>query len=188
MVRDSKAVVTPGEKLGVIEEYMPGNNTYEDDGKVISSAVGAPDIDAQNRKIGVKAERRVSVPEVGDVVEGVVTMMKEDVAQVKIIDIRGKKPLTGDFSGTLHVSQANKGYVNSIHDVLNFNDRILAKVTTSWAPYQLSTADDDLGVIYARCPKCGNELVLKGGRAFCKRDNFYEKKKVSRLNVFKGEK
>src|SRR5512139_3564995 len=117
MVKEKKKVVTPGEKIGVIEEYMPGGNTYEDDGKVISSAVGTLDIDAQNRKIGVKAERRVAVPEVGDVIEGVITMMKEDVAQVKIIDIKGKRPLSGDFSASLHVSQAAKSYTTSIYDV-----------------------------------------------------------------------
>jgi len=188
MVKYKKKVVTPGEKIGVIEEYMPGSNTYEDDGNVISSAVGTLDIDAQNRKIGVKAEKRAVIPEVGDVIEGVITMMKEDVAQVKIIDIKGKKPLTGDFSGSLHVSQAAKSYTTSIYDVANLNDRILAKITTSWMPYQLSTADDDLGVIYGVCIRCGDELVLKGGRPFCKRDNLYEKKKLSGLNVFKGEK
>jgi exosome complex RNA-binding protein Csl4 len=56
---------------------------------------------------------------------------------------------------------------------------------TSWAPYQLSTADDDLGVIYATCTRCGEELVFKRGGLFCMRDKFFERKKISRSYLLK---
>ena len=188
MSKEKKAVAVPGEQLGVEEEYMPGAGVYLEEGRLYSSTVGALDIDTKNRRIGVRARNRVAIPEVGDIVEGVViSPLKEDSAMIKIIAIRGKKNLTGTFTGILHVSQAAKSYVDTIFDVLNLSDRILAKVITSWTPHQLSTADDDLGVIYATCTKCGDELVLKRGRLFCNRDKTFESKKVSRLYVLREE-
>lgn len=181
----TEKIVSPGEKLGVIEEYMPGSGTYEEDGKIFSSMAGEVEVNSKNRSVGVIPGRRVSVPEVGDTVEGIVVGMKEDVALVKIVEIKGKRPLTGDFSAQLHVSQVSKEYTKSIFDVVNMNDRILAKVTTGWAPYQLSTVDDDMGVIYATCTKCGGDLVLKKGRLYCTSDNISEKKKISRLYLLK---
>jgi exosome complex RNA-binding protein Csl4 len=75
--------------------------------------------------------------------------------------------------------------VNSIHDALNLGDRVLAKVMTSWPPYQLSTADDELGVLYSTCSRCGDELVMRRGGLFCRRDKLFERKKVSRSYLIK---
>jgi exosome complex component CSL4 len=111
--------------------------------------------------------------------------LKDDSALVRIVAIRGKKKLNGNFTGVLHVSQVAKSYVNIIHDAVNLGDRVLAKVVTSWPPYQLSTADDDLGVIYSTCTRCGEELVMRRGGLFCRRDKLYERKKVSRSYLIK---
>lgn len=164
---------------------MTGSGAYEEDGKIFSCTAGELEVDTKNRSVGVSPRKRVAVPEVGDTVEGIVVGMKEDVALVKIVGIKGKRPLTGDFSAQLHVSQVSKDYTKSIFDAVNLNDRILAKVTTGWAPYQLSTVDDDLGVIYATCTKCGGDLVLKKGRLCCTNDNISEKKKISRLYLLR---
>ncbi|MDI9644977.1 MAG: exosome complex RNA-binding protein Csl4 [Candidatus Verstraetearchaeota archaeon] len=180
MANIQKKVVSPGDRLGVIEEYMPGSGTYEEDGKIVSSMAGLLELDTKSRTVGVRGGRKAPIPEIGDIVEGVVVSMKEDVALVKIVGIRGKKSLTGDFSAQLHVSQVSKEYTKSIFDAVNLNDRILAKVTTSWSPYQLSTEDENLGVIYSTCSKCGSELVLKKGRLCCDNDKTTEKKKISK--------
>ena len=120
MSKEKKAVAVPGEQLGVEEEYMPGAGVYLEEGKLYSSTVGALDIDTKNRRIGVRAGNRVAVPEVGDIVEGeVISPLKEDSAMIKIMAIRGKRNLTGTFTGILHVSQAAKSYVNTIYDVVN---------------------------------------------------------------------
>ena len=185
MTDDKKKVAVPGERLGVEEEYVPGNNVFVEEGQLYSKAYGALEVDNKSKKMSVSEANRVAVPEVGDIVEGVVVGMKEDSASVTIVAIRGKKPLSGNFSGVLHVSQAAKSYVNSLFDAVNLNDRILAKVLISWSPYQLSTADDELGVIYSTCTRCGTELVFKRGGLFCRRDKLYERKKISRSYLLK---
>ncbi len=188
MTKGKAKVAAPGELLGVEEEYVPGQNVYVEDGKLYSNGYGSVDVDSQTRKIGVTAGKRVAVPEVGDIVEGVVIPpLKEDSALVRIVAIRGKKKLSGNFTGVLHVSQIAKSYVNSIHDAINLGDRVLAKVMTSWTPHQLSTADDDLGVIYSTCPRCGEELIMRRGGLFCRRDKLFERKKVSRSYLIKED-
>lgn len=186
MTKGKSKVAAPGELLGVEEEYVPGQNVYLQDGKLYSTGIGTVDVDAKTRKIGITAGKRVAVPEVGDIVEGVVIPpLKEDSALVRIVAIRGKKRLSGNFTGVLHVSQVAKSYVNTIHDALNLGDRVLAKVMTGWPPYQLSSADDDLGVIYSTCSRCGEELVMRRGGLFCRRDKLFERKKVSRSYLIK---
>jgi len=184
---EEKKIVVPGNRLGVIEEYIPGEGTYEENGELFSSRVGVPSINSQSRKLTVEGSKRVAVPEVGDYVEGVVVSMKEDAANIRILEIKGKKPLTGVFSGVLHVSQAARGYVESLTDAVSLGDRILAKVLTSWSPYQLTTASDDLGVLYSTCRRCGTELVLRRGRLFCDRDRIVEKRKIARNYAVRGE-
>ncbi|MEM2002968.1 MAG: exosome complex RNA-binding protein Csl4 [Candidatus Methanomethylicaceae archaeon] len=173
-------IAVPGEKLGVEEEFIPGEGVYVEEGKLYSSITGALVIDPKSKKVGVSPSTKVAVPEVGDIVEGVVVgPMREDSTVVEILRIKGKRSLKGVFTGILHVSQAAKGYVDTIFDAVGLNDWVLAKVVTDWPPYQLSTADDELGVIYATCPKCGGELILKRGRLFCNRDKTFERRKVS---------
>lgn len=187
MTKENEKIATPGDRLGVEEEYVPGTGVYVEDGELYSNTSGAVSIDAQSKKMNIKSEKNVAVPEAGDKVEGIVVGLKEDSANIRIIAIRGKRELTGVFSGVLHVSQLAKSYVNSIFDAINLNDRVLAKVVTSWPPYQLTIADDDLGVIHSRCTRCGEELVLRKGGLFCKRDKIFESKKISRSYLHKEE-
>lgn len=173
-------VVIPGEKIGVEEEFIPGEGVYVEEGKLYSTTLGTLVIDAVSRKASVTPSIKVAVPEVGDVVEGIVVgPMREDSTVVEILRIRGKRIPKGVFTGILHVSQAARSYVNTIFDAVGLNDWVLAKVVTGWPPYQLSTADNELGVIYATCPQCGEGMILKRGRLFCSRDRIYERRKVS---------
>ena len=33
-------IVMPGDKLGIVEQYLPGDGTYDDDGDIKSSVLG----------------------------------------------------------------------------------------------------------------------------------------------------
>lgn len=187
MRKEKNSIAVPGEQLGVEEEFIPGEGIYVEEGRLYASNVGVLVVDAKTRKVSVKPSAKVAVPENGDIVEGVVIgPMREDSTVIEILRIKGKRDLKGTFTGILHVSNAGKGYVNTIFDAVGLGDWVLAKVVTSWPPYQLSTADDELGVIYATCPKCGEELILKKGRLFCNRDKAFERKKVSIHYLVRG--
>ena len=50
------AFVMPGDKLGIIEQYLLGKGTYEDNGEIKSSVLGNVQIDSKMRTITVKAK------------------------------------------------------------------------------------------------------------------------------------
>lgn len=187
MTSDVKIAV-PGEQIGVEEEFMPGNGVYIENGRIYSSKLGILMIDGKNRRINVEPRTKLAVPEVGDVVEGIVVgPIREDSTVVEIVRILGKKNLKGTFTGILHISQTTRGRLSTILNAIGLGDWILAKVVTSWPPYQLSILDDDLGIIYSTCPKCGKELVLKRGRLHCDKDKIFIRKKVSSRYLLKED-
>ena len=163
-------LVLPGERLGVIEEFIPDSGTYVVDGVIYSKIIGCALMDLVNRRVSVYPLINGAVtPKVSSVVIGQVGNAQSDNVLVKIFTV-GRKKISGTFGGILHVSDR---YVNSMSDVCKPGDIIKAKVISEKNRiYHLSTNDKGLGVMYAfcsrdstllvperyelRCPKCGN--------------------------------
>lgn len=51
-------IVMPGEKLGIIEQYLPGYGTYDDDGEIKSSVLGSVKIDQKRKVISVEGDAK----------------------------------------------------------------------------------------------------------------------------------
>lgn len=181
-------VIIPGEQIGVEEEFIPGSGVYVENGRIYSSKLGLLMIDNKNKKINVKEKTKLAIPEVGDLIEGIIIgPIREDSTFVEIIKILNKKNLKGKFTGMLHVSQISRGRLSTILNAVSLGDWILAKVITSWPPYQLSILENDLGIIYSTCPKCGKELVLKKERLYCDKDKIFIRKKISSKYLIKED-
>lgn len=163
----------PGERLGVIEEFIPDSGTYTKDGVIYSKIVGRSLVDLQNRRVSVyPVAPSAVVPKVGTVVIGQIGNAQSDNVLVKIFRI-GKKQLTGNFGGILHVSDVSDRYIDQMSDAVKPGDMVRAKVISEKNQiFHLSTNDRNLGIIYAfcsrdgtllnqdrydlKCPKCGN--------------------------------
>ena len=166
-------LVLPGERLGVIEEFIPDSGTYVKEGIIYSKIIGRSLCDLQTRKVSVyPVINGPVVPKVGTVVIGQVGNAQSDNVLVRIFKI-GYKKLTGNFGGILHVSDVSDRYVNMISDVCKPGDILKAKVISEKNQiFHLSTNDKNLGVLHAfcsrdgtlleqqhydlKCPKCGN--------------------------------
>jgi exosome complex component CSL4 len=168
-------LVMPGERLGVIEEFIPDSGTYVKDGVIFSKIVGRSLVDLQNRRVSVyPVVAGAVVPKVGTVVIGQIGNAQSDNVLVRIFRI-GKKQLTGNFGGILHVSDVSDRYIDMISDAVKPGDIVRAKVISEKNQiFHLSTNDKNLGIIYAfcsrdgtlleqqpqrfdlKCPKCGN--------------------------------
>ena len=48
MTEESEKVVLPGEQISILEEFIPGTNTYEKDGKIYASTIGTVEKDLSN--------------------------------------------------------------------------------------------------------------------------------------------
>jgi len=166
-------LVLPGERLGVIEEFIPDSGTYVKDGVIYSKIIGRALIDLINRRVSVYPLVTGAVtPKVGSIIIGQIGNAQSDNVLVKIFTV-GKKQISGTFGGILHVSDVSDRYVDSMSDVCKPGDIVKAKVISEKNQvYHLSTNDNGLGIMYAfcskdstllepqrydlKCPKCGN--------------------------------
>jgi exosome complex component CSL4 len=160
--------VVPGDRIGVIEEYVPSEGTYEEKGTIFSSQIGTILIDKVEKK--AKVFRRLSKPippRDGDIVLGKIVSVHKQVAEVSIARIRNIT-LSSVVSGLIHISQVSDEYTESLDSEFKPGDVVRAKiVNASHIPYQLSTAGSTLGVLHTLCSRCGTPLVLAGSRLSC---------------------
>lgn len=174
--------VTPGEALGISEEFMPGTWTYEEEGSIFAAISGKVEIDMKDRKINVIP--KVSVPpqiKEGGIVMGKVWDVKAQIALVDIIKIKGvDRGLPGNVRGAVHISKAKEAYVTDLSREFVIGDIIMAKVlSTKREPIELTTSGRALGVVKAFCSRCGISLepFKKGLR--CTECRHVESRKVS---------
>ena len=51
---EEEQIVMPGDKLGIIEQYLPGEGTYDDNGEIKSSVLGNVKINQKMQAISVE--------------------------------------------------------------------------------------------------------------------------------------
>jgi len=178
--RERAKLVVPGDELGVIEEFLPGENVYEKEGVLYAQCVGYASPNLRSKTVSVKpALGTPKYPREGDIVYGQVMDITDKVATIRIFGL-GKKMLSGIFTGTLHISEVSKNYIESILDAFRPGDIVKARViNVKNRVCQLSTVGKELGTVYALCTKCGGELVLRGRNLVCKVCKNVERRKVA---------
>ena len=176
----SSSIATPGDLLGVIEEFTPDVGAYEETGRVYSALVGEVVKDMDERRVSVlSAKQGPLMPRRGDVILGVVTGVRKDVAEVDVYQVEGLRPFTSPFKAVLHVSEVDVRFVDRILNALWPGDVVRAKVIAFKDPYPLSFKERGLGVLLAFCSGCRHPLLLKAGRLTCPACGSQEQRKVS---------
>jgi exosome complex component CSL4 len=178
--KKSGQVVLPGERLGVIEEFIPDAGTYVKDGVIYSKVVGRTLLNLVNKRVSVHPlVHGAIVPKVGCIILGQVSNVQKQNAFVRIYEI-GENEISGFFSGVLHISDVQLRYVESMFNVCKPGDIIRAKVVSAKnGVYHLSTKDRNLGVVYAFCSQCGYMLELRRRGMRCARCGKIEKRKTA---------
>lgn len=179
-VKRSGQFVIPGEKLGVIEEFISSAGTYVKDGSIFTRVVGRVLMDLMNKKISVyPIARGVCVPRVGNIVTGNIRRVQDSTSILRIFKI-GMRHLPGFFSGLIHVSDASFRFVESMFDVCRMGDIARAKVISDMnRTYHLTLRGENLGVIYAFCSSCGRILTKKRARMVCENCGSIESRKTA---------
>ena len=171
--------VLPGDKLGVIEEFVPGSGTYQEGGVIYAAATGTILIDTKNKKVIVSPYTKPILPKKGDIILGLIEGVEGKRAYVTIAVI-GEKALPYPFSGIIFVRQATGRFLESIYEAFAPGDMVRAVVTEDEnGMYRLSTADEDLGVTRAFCSKCGAEIVRKQKTLKCSSCGSIEQRKIA---------
>ncbi|MFA4661535.1 exosome complex RNA-binding protein Csl4 [Pyrococcus kukulkanii] len=177
--------VLPGDYLGVIEEYLPGDGVIVEDGNLYSARAGWVKIDKDKIEISLKpASSTPPIPKVGDIVYARVIDVKQQAVLLRMIKIEGRdnrEIATSKLAG-IHISQVKDGFVEDLRNEFKIGDIVRAKVITDEkSPIQLTTKDPDLGVVYALCSKCRTPLVRKGNQLVCPKCGNVETRKLSTL-------
>ncbi|RLF76358.1 RNA-binding protein, partial [Thermococci archaeon] len=112
-------LVLPGDYLGVIEEFLPGEGIIEENGELYAARAGRVKIDLEKIEISVEPVTDVPpLPQVGDIVIARVLEVKSQAAIVELLKIEGRKGYreiaTSKLAG-IHVSQVKDGYVESMN-------------------------------------------------------------------------
>lgn len=160
--------VLPGDKLGVVEQFLPGTGTYEKEGTIYANYTGNAKIDMKNKRVTVIPTTKVpQLPKEGSTVMASVTHAQEKMATVSIWKIEDKM-LQNPFTAILHISSSSPRYERNMADVCKAGDILRARVIdmTNRIP-QLTTAGRGLGVIKAFCSKCGAVLEFTNRTLQC---------------------
>lgn len=177
----SGTLVVPGERLGVIEEFIPDSGTYVKDGVIYSKIIGRALLDMLNRRVSVyPLTQGAVVPKIGVTVLGQVGNAQSDNVLVRIFQVGARKKMSGVFGGILHVSDASDRYIDSINEVCRTGDIVRAKVVSDKNQvFHLTTNDKNLGVVYAFCSSCGNPLEQRRQEMYCTKCGNVERRKTA---------
>lgn len=178
--RKSGQFVVPGEPLGVIEEFVGGCGTYVKNGTIHSRTIGCTLLDVLNKEVSVYPIGHVlHIPRTGSIVTGQISEVQNRMATLRIVNI-GKRQLAGFFTGVLYISDAGPSFTKTMFDVCRIADIVRAKVISEKNRiYHLSTADQNLGVIYGFCSRCGNFVSFSKRRLQCMVCGKIERRKIA---------
>lgn len=176
--------VLPGDILGVTEEFLPAEGAYEEDGKIKSLVAGTVSVDMKNKKISIKPRtKQPTIMRKGDIVLGQISDVRGQRALLRIEGIKNNKRSTPlNFSGGIHISQAQKGYVSKLSDEFRIGDIIEARVTKVLGVdnVDLTTAEKELGVVKAMCTNCRHYMKkMNKNEAICPNCGRKERRKMS---------
>lgn len=138
---ERKEIVTPGDLLAE-DDYVAGDNTYKEDGKIYAMRVGLVEYD--DRKVFVVALKAFYVPCVGDTVIGKVV---EVGLGSWIIDIRAPYPAVLRASDAFN--RPFKPQRDDMLSILDVGDLVMAKIVAydrTRAPL-LTIREPDLGKV-----------------------------------------
>ncbi|KAL1921219.1 uncharacterized protein VTP21DRAFT_10935 [Calcarisporiella thermophila] len=150
-------IVTPGQRVGLSNEFVPGPGTYERQGIVHASIVGVKKLstnEAGKKVVSVVREKEQSaIPDVGSIITGKVIRINPRFATVAIMVV-GSSACREDFQGVIRVQdvRATEKDKVKIYDSFRPGDIVRAEVISlgDARSYYLSTARNELGVIFAK--------------------------------------
>ncbi|MES1907552.1 MAG: hypothetical protein MHM6MM_000651 [Cercozoa sp. M6MM] len=154
-------VVTPGERLGSVDEFQAGVGTFKRSGHIFAGVLGRQ-VCAEG-EIKVLARKQVQrTPAVGDTVLARITKIGERAAHAEILCV-GDESLRETFVGMVRQHDVRQTDVDAVemHECFVPGDVIRAKVISlgNQRNYYLSTAANELGVLLARSAATGEQMV-----------------------------
>ncbi len=171
----------PGDLIGTSEEFIPKSGTYVDKGNIYAAATGIVKINNKDRSISVFPVTNTPPNlQVGDIVIGRISDIKESVVLVEIAGVKGKgeREIINVDQAAIHVSNVKDAYVKELYYEFAPFDIVKAKVI-DLKNMRLTTANKELGVMKAYCGNCRTVLKAENGKLKCPKCKRTETRKLS---------
>lgn len=152
--------VLPGDKIAIIEEFLPDETCFEQNGSIYSKVLGQVVIDPKKHKISVVPEKQFLEIKNGEVGFARVEFVKKQMASVNIHKIE-KKSITIPTNAILHISEVSRRFVKNMYEVTRPGDWIKFRVIRANKVIYISLIGEGLGVVESDCIVCGHELKFK---------------------------
>jgi exosome complex component CSL4 len=175
-------VVIPGEEIGTVEMFEPGEGTYvTEDGRVRAALYGK--LVTQELKAAVIPLHRPNKLRVGDVVYGTIHDNKTGLSLAFVEKVEGTdRALAQDNFAAIHIADADDRYVDELGQVFRPSDIIRARVSMVEPTLRLSTKGPEFGVVKAFCGNCRAPMELSRrmrGTLYCEACKRGESRKIS---------
>ncbi len=174
-------LVLPGELIGTSEEFTPKNGTFEDKGNIYAATTGVIKINNKERSISVSPVTNIPPHlQVGDIIIGRISDVKDSVALVEIAGIkgRGEREIINAEEAAIHVSNVKDAYVKELYYEFAPFDIVKARMI-DLKNMRLTTVNKELGVMKAYCSNCRTVLKKDNGRLKCPKCKRTETRKLS---------
>ncbi|MFN3528047.1 MAG: exosome complex RNA-binding protein Csl4 [Candidatus Altarchaeaceae archaeon] len=143
-----------GDYVGTIEEYIPGDGTYVENGKIYAANIGYLNF---SRERVVTVSSKISKIKEGNVVFGEVISMTKDSVFVNIERVMGiRSPL--NLIGRIFIADISGEYIKDIGDYFRIGDIVKAKIYRVEGNLIDLSTKGEFGVVKAFCNDCRNPL------------------------------
>ena len=163
----------PGEKIAQIEEYLPGDNTYEDKDVIRATTIGNINLDSVERLASINRQKQITVPKVGDIIIGVVEANLPSMIAIMIKFVNGKK-VNSDLECVCVTRHIRKKNIALAKDVVKVE--IISHINGT---IHASIDSQDLGVLFTKCRKCFGTVVKMRDAVKCKDCGWIDDRKLS---------
>ena len=163
----------PGEKIALIEEYLPGDNTYEDNDVIRATSIGDIHLDSTDRLASINNHKQITVPKVGDVIIGVVEANLPSMIAIMIKFVNGKK-VNSDLECVCVTRHIRKKNIALAKDVVKVE--IISHINGT---IHASIDGTELGVLFTKCRKCFGVVVKMRDAVKCKDCGWIDDRKLS---------
>jgi exosome complex component CSL4 len=179
MEKKERKIVTPGEEIATTEEYVPGRNTYEDHGKIISLIYGFLDVNDKDLTASVLPIKTKPKAFVGATVYGRVVEVERGRAVIEVSVMADKDNNLVEYVaiGRADLPRQREG---DRDPGMMIGDLVRGKVIGIYkSELKIGLLGKNLGVLKTICPKCRTTMIRKGSLLFCPNCERTESRRVA---------
>ena len=162
----------PGEKIAILEEYVSGDNTFDDGECVRSSVIGKIKFDNEERIASV-SNSKLTIPKVGDIIIGTVEASLGSMIALSMKYINNRK-ITSNVECICSTHHLRKKNVALVQDIVKL--KIINHINGT---IHATINEPDLGVLFTKCRKCFGSVIKIRDAVKCKECGWIDDRKLS---------